>query len=102
MLQVDYSTSKRNSNIKTWIFFIFMCFPAFYPWLNKMIGSASLAHLLLIFLTYVPLVYLFTVKKEPFMKMYLYFILGIVSVFSFYMVINLKNDFMFEMYSLPY
>lgn len=101
MLQVDYSTSKRNSNIKTWIFFIFMCFPAFYPWLNKMIGSASLAHLLLIFLTYVPLVYLFTVKKEPFMKMYLYFILGIVSVFSFYMVINFKNDFMFESYALP-
>ena len=101
MLQVDYSTSKRNSIIKTWIFFIFMCFPAFYPWLNELTGSSSLAHLLLILLTYVPLVYLFTVKKEPFTKMYLYFTFGILLVFSFYMVLNIKNDFMFESYALP-
>lgn len=101
MLQVNFSISKRNSDIKIWIFFMFMCFPAFYPWLNKLIGSSSIAHLMLVFLTYVPLFYLFIVKKEPFMKTYLYFILGILLVFLFYMVINLKNDFMFESYALP-
>lgn len=101
MLNVKVNTIKINSNIKVWILFMFMCFPAFYQWLNALIGSASLAHILLVCLTYIPFVYLFAVKKEPFMRTYLYFILGLLFIFAFYSIINIKNDFMFESYAWP-
>lgn len=101
MLDVKLNTIEKNSNIKVWILFMFMCFPAFYSWLNRLIGSASVAHLFLVFFTYLPFVYLFVVKKEPFMKGYLYFILGLLFIFTFYSIINLKNDFMFESYAWP-
>lgn len=101
MLNVKMNTIEKKSNIKVWILFMFMCFPAFYQWLNLLFGSASLVHLLLVLFTYIPFVYLFVFKKEPFMKTYLYFVFGLLFIFAFYSIININNDFMFESYALP-
>jgi len=94
---------KYNSkiSIKNWILIMFLCFPAFYGLLKQMIGSASVAHIFLILLTYVPFAYIFIVRHEPVYKVYLLFVMSIAVIFVFYGILNIQNDFLLESYALP-
>ncbi len=92
---------KCKISIKNWVLIMFLCFPAFYELLKQIIGSASIAHILLILLTYVPLAYIFIVKHEPVYKIYLLFVMSITIVFVFYGMLNIQKDFLTESYALP-
>ena len=61
------------SKFKVYALFLFITFPALYAWTKEIIGSASLAHGLLVIICYGFFVVSFTIAKDSINAIYIYF-----------------------------
>lgn len=90
-----------SSKFKVYALFLFITFPALYAWLKELIGSASVAHSLLLVTCYGVFVASFVIARERINTFYFYFVAIFLLVFGIYGVINISDHYLFESYALP-
>ena len=89
------------SKFKVYALFLFITFPALYAWIKEIIGSASLAHGLLVIICYGFFVASFTIAKDSINAIYIFFLFIILLVFGLYGLINFSDHYLLESYALP-